>query len=82
MSNLPQTSRLLKLLWKAGSKGVPNHAFYKHGILRSSARIAELRADGYEIMAVRQYLPNGRATNVWNYVLVEQDQTKKWWQRG
>ena len=81
MSNLPQTSKIIKLLWRAGKRGVPNYEFPKHGILRYSARINELRADGYDILCERQYLPNGRATNIFRYTLIEEDQTKKWWQR-
>jgi len=80
MSEINQTSRILKMLYRAGSKGVPNYAFYQNRILRPSARIGELRADGYNITAERQYLPNGRATNVWHYVLYEET-NKKWWHK-
>ena len=72
MSELSQTTKLLRMLWAAGSNGVPNYKFYENRILRPSARIAELRAEGYNIIAVRQKLPNGRSTNVWNYILVEE----------
>ena len=73
MTNLTQTQRLLKLFRQRGNKGVANYEFYQTGILRSSARIAELRQDGFNIMAVRQSLPNGRATNVWKYFLLEEE---------
>ena len=81
MSELTQTSKVLKMLWKAGKRGVPNYKFYENRILRPSARIAELRADGYNIVAERQQLPNGRYTGIWFYKLIEEDK-KKWWERG
>lgn len=74
---MSQTTKVLKMLRKAGQRGVPNYKFYSNRILRPSARIAELRADGYNIIAERQHLPNGRATNVWNYVLIEEKTS--WW---
>lgn len=80
MSNLTQTSQVLQLLKKAGKHGVPNYSFYAHRILRPSARIAELRQEGLIIVAERQHLPNGRATNVWNYILVTEEK-KPWWKK-
>lgn len=72
-----QLDKTYKLLKQAGNKGVPNYAFYQNRILRPSARIAELRQDGHNIQAERQHLPNGRATNVWKYYLIEDK--KSWW---
>lgn len=72
MSNLPQTSKIIKMLWKAGKRGVYNYEFPKHGILRYSARINELRADKYNILCERVYLNNGRATNVFRYTLINE----------
>lgn len=66
-----QQTKVLRALRKAGQRGVPNYWFPEHRILRLSARLGELRAEGYNIVAERQYLPNGRATNVWNYILIE-----------
>lgn len=72
MSDLSQQGKILKLLRQAGKKGVPNYKFPRHNILRLSARLGELRADGYNIYCTRDYLPNGRATNVWRYYLSEE----------
>lgn len=80
MSELSQHARILKMLRHAGSKGVANWEFPQARILRLSARIQELRAEGHDIIVERDYLPNGRATNVFRYILVE-DTPKKWWQR-
>ena len=68
---LSQEERLLRLLRKAGSRGVENHEFPKHRILRYSARIGDLRKDGYNIYCERQRLPNGRATSTYKYYLIE-----------
>ena len=76
---MSQTAIVLKLLRKAGKRGVPNHEFYKHRILRSSARLGELRAEGFNILCERDYLPNGRATNVFRYILIEENTKTPWW---
>lgn len=68
---MSQTDTVLKLLRKAGSKGVPNYTFFNNRILRASERIRELKQDGYEIITERDRLPNGRSTNVWRYILIE-----------
>jgi hypothetical protein len=70
MINLSQNEKILKLLTKAGNKGVPNYDFPKHKILRYSSRITELRKEGYNIYTERQKLPNGRATGVFRYYLL------------
>lgn len=59
------------MLEKAGSSGVMNYQFPRNNILRYSARIGELRADGYNIIAERIKLKNGRSTNVYRYVLIK-----------
>lgn len=68
---LSQEEQILRMLRKAGSRGVANHEFPKHRILRYSARLGELRNEGYNIYCERQKLPNGRATNVFKYYLIE-----------
>lgn len=70
MSNLSQEARVMQMLRKAGSRGVENYQFPKHGILRYSARIGELRKD-YNILAERVYA-HGRWTGVWKYILIEE----------
>lgn len=68
MSKLTQCSKIIHLLKKYGRKGVPNYKFPQYGILRYSARIAELRSDGYTIDCIREY-HKGRATGVFRYYL-------------
>ena len=79
MSKLTQQQQVLQLLRKAGNKGVPNYAWYQNRILRPSARIGELRAEGFNIYCERERLPNGRATNVYRYYLIEEK--KRWWKK-
>ena len=69
---MSQEERILKLLRKAGNKGVANYDFPRHRILRYSARIGDLRAEGFNIYCERERLPNGRATNVFRYYLNEE----------
>lgn len=71
---MSQTSKVLKMLRKAGSKGVPNYKFPAAKILRYSARIGELRSEGYNIYAERVLMRNGRASNVFKYILIEEDE--------
>lgn len=64
-----QTSKILKLL-RANKNGVANYKFPQNNILRYSARIADLRKDGFSIIAVRQIV-NNKSTGVWVYHLME-----------
>lgn len=72
MDSTSQTSRLLKVLKANKKHGVANYRFPQMGILRYSARLADLRKEGYSIVAERVYA-NGRWTGVWNYRLIEED---------
>lgn len=76
---MSQTNEVLQLLRKAGQKGVANYEWHNYRILRQSARIGELRAEGFNIICERDRLPNGRATNVYRHILIEEK--KKWWQK-
>lgn len=69
---LSQNDRVLKMLREAGSKGVRNHQFPENRILRYSARINDLRKEGYNIYCERVLLPNGRSTGVFKYYLNEE----------
>lgn len=69
---MSQTTKILKMLRKAKNKGVPNYRFPEKRILRYSARIGDLRNEGYNIYCERLLLPNGKATNVFNYYLNEE----------
>lgn len=78
---MSQSSTIIKMLRKAGQRGVYNYQFPEARILRYSSRIRELRADGYNIVCERIKLPNGRVTSVFRYILIEEVLKKKWWQR-
>lgn len=67
-----QTSKMLKMLKRAGSRGIENYKFAKAGMLRYSSVVSDLRNDGYDIFVERVYLPNGRATNIYRYFLLEE----------
>ena len=67
---LSQTDRILIAIRKSKQHGVPNYELSRIS-LKYSSRIAELRRDGYNIIAIRKILPNGQSTNVYNYVLIE-----------
>jgi len=64
-----QSSRILKAL-RETKNGVSNFVLSSIS-LKYSSRISELRRDGHNIIAIRQYLPNGRATGTWKYYLGE-----------
>ena len=71
MDTSSQSSKIIKELKKAGTQGLTNYQL--SGIsLKYSSRITELRHDGHNIIAVRQYLPNGRSTGTWRYYLNEE----------
>lgn len=69
-----QVQKTYKLLKKAGSNGVPNYKFPQNNLLRYSHYISELRKEGHRITIERQYLPNGRASNVYWYYLEKDDE--------
>lgn len=76
MDKATQQTKILNLL-KANPAGVPNYTFPRHGILKYSSRISELRQDGYNIFCVRDRLPNGKVTNVFRYFLNDQPEQHK-----
>jgi hypothetical protein len=65
-----QEGRILMLLKRNGNKGTPNYQLAKIA-LNYTMRISELRKDGYNIYAERQY-HNGRWTGTWLYYLNEE----------
>lgn len=65
-----QTNKILKIL-RTTKGGIPNYRFPQMGILRYSARIASLRREGHNIIAVRQEV-HGKLTGVWVYYLMEE----------
>lgn len=73
MNTESQHSRIIKMLRKAPKRGVPNWRFPAAGILGYTARMSELRKDGYNILVERQKLPNGLMSNTYHYFLIEDD---------
>lgn len=72
-----QQGKILNLLKQRGQKGVANYEFSRMHILRYSARMKELRQEGHNIVTERDHLPNGRATNVFRYILIEPEQVDR-----
>lgn len=71
---MSQTTTVLKMLRKAGNHGVANYKFPSSRILRYSARIAELRQEGFNIPAPERQMHHGRFTGVYVYHLIEEDE--------
>jgi hypothetical protein len=42
--------------------------------LKYTSVISSLRKDGHNIIAIRMTLPNGRVTNTYNYVLLNEEE--------
>lgn len=70
MDTSTQATKILKALKRSPKSGIANYQFPRMGILRYSARIADLRKEGYNIIPERQVI-NGRSTGVWVYRLGE-----------
>ena len=69
----PQTEQTLALLREQGDAGVtPALAQSEVGTMRLAARIAELRAEGHDIVNIGWTTPTGK--HVARYVLREQSQ--------
>lgn len=80
--SVSQHGKIIRMLKRNKRKGVANYEFAGVRILDYTARISELRQDGHNIVAVRDFLPNGRATNVFRYFLVEKSEKKlRFWQQ-
>lgn len=74
-----QTDKMLKMLRKAGKRGVENYKFTEVRMLRYSSVVQDLRAQGHDIYVERVFLPNGRATNVYKYYLNEPKAERVGW---
>lgn len=66
-----QDSKVLAMLRRAGSHGVPNYRFPEARVLSYTKIISNLREDGHKILTERVRLKNGRYTNTYRYILVE-----------
>lgn len=65
--------KFAKYMKRYGIKGVTNHELASNGFLRYSHYIQICRTlYDMQIITERQYLPNGRATGVYKYYLVEE----------
>jgi hypothetical protein len=72
MDTLSKQTRILRALKAAGSGGVENWKLAQI-TFRFSARLGELRADGYIIPPpTRDKLKNGRTSNTFRYHLIEE----------
>ena len=76
---MSQSTKLLNMLRKSGKHGIENYKFPQQGILRYSARIADLRAEGFNIYCERLVI-KGRATGTYKYFLIEEEK-KPWWKK-
>lgn len=65
MDSTSQATKIYRTIKKRNRWGVPNYDLARIS-LKYSSRIAELRKDGHNITAVRQY-KDGRATGTWLY---------------
>lgn len=68
MDSLSQSGKIIRTIRKHTDKGVPNYKLARIS-LKYSSRIAELRQEGWNIVAERQYARNGKATGTWLYFL-------------
>lgn len=76
-----QQLRFAKYMNKYGRKGVTNHELARQGFLRYSHYIQICRTlYDMQIITERQYLPNGRATNVYKYYYIPEKRTP-WWKK-
>jgi len=66
---ISQHARILNALKKNGKHGIKNSWFHQHHILCHTARISELRAEGYTIVAEQQRDWRGKATGTFKYFL-------------
>lgn len=71
---MSQTTKVLTMLKRAGQRGVMNYEFPRKRILRYSARLGDLRNEGYNIIAERVKLKNRRSTNVFRYILIKEEE--------
>lgn len=61
-----QTTQIIRALRNAGTQGITSRDMINLGIFKYSSRIAELRADGYTIVATRI------KESLWRYNLVDE----------
>lgn len=66
LKGLTQEGKILAMIKRPG--GAYNFELSRFALKYTSV-ISELRKDGYDIVADRQYLKNGKASNTWRYRL-------------
>jgi len=69
---LTQEEKALKMLRRAGSHGVTHYQFAQSGVLRYGSYVKRLREEGMNI-ATHRDIVNGKPSNVWRYILTEED---------
>lgn len=67
--SLTQQTKILRAVKDAGPFGVENWKLSRIALCYSK-RLQELREDGYNIVAERQRLKNGKLSNTWKYILI------------
>lgn len=70
MDKLSQATKIYRLIRSQNKHGTPNYQLARV-CLNYTMRVSELRKDGHNVQAERQY-KNGRATGVWLYFLNEE----------
>lgn len=70
LKHMSQHSKILALTKRPG--GAYNFELSRFALKYTSV-ISDLRKDGHNIIAERQYLKNGRASNTWRYIWVGQE---------
>lgn len=71
LKHLSQESKILALIKRPG--GAYNFELSRFALKYTSV-ISNLRKDGHNILAIRQYLKKGRASNTWLYVYGSYDE--------
>ena len=70
MDSTSHATKIYKLIKSKNKYGTPNYELARI-CLNYTRRVSDLRRDGHNIQAIRQY-SNGRATGTWLYYLNEE----------
>lgn len=76
MDALLQQTKVLNAIKDSGRNGIENFKLSRIALKYTSV-ISVLREDGYNIVAERDLLKNGRASNTWRYRLIGGEPTPR-----
>lgn len=76
MDAFTQQTKVLRAIKDAGQNGIENYKLSRIALKYTSV-ISELRQDGYNIVAERDLLKNGRPSNTWRYRLLSGEPTPR-----